>query len=103
MSNATTVYCYDRHAALKRFGAVALASLLLGAGALLAASQAEAAPAKVERLPRVVVIGKAVKPVQLPTVVVEGRRAPDAPMVAAAEGKSPQLRRVAYVVPALHY
>jgi len=103
MSNATTVYCYDRYAAYKRFGAVAFASLLLGAGALLAAGQAEAAPMKLERLPSVVVIGKAVKVAKLPIVVVEGRRAPDAPVLAAAEGKAGQLKRVAYVVPAVQY
>ena len=101
MSNATTVHCYDRYAAHKRFGAMALASLLLGAGALLAAGQAEAAPVKVERLPSVVVTGKAVKAVKLPTVVVEGRRAPDAAMLAAAEDKAAQFRRVTFVVPAI--
>ena len=105
MSNATTVYCYDRYAAHKRFGAAAFASLLLGAGALLAAGQAEAAT-KLERLPSVHVTGKVVKVVKLPTVVVVGRRAPDAAVLAAAEEKTarPQeFKRVAYVVPAVQY
>ncbi|WP_077037686.1 hypothetical protein [Pelomonas sp. KK5] len=101
MNATTTVYCYDRYATHKRLAALS-GLILLGAAALLGAGKAEAAPVKIERLPTVVIVGKAVKVERLPTVVVEGRRTPDAPVVAATE-RAPELKRVAYVPPAMRY
>ena len=96
----TTVYCYDRFATAKRFGAAG-GLLLLGAGAFLAiglSQSARAATPRIERLPTVIVTGKAAKadkPEQLPRVVVEGRRQPG--VVVASSREAGDLKKVAYV------
>jgi hypothetical protein len=93
----STVYCYDRYATYKRFGAAAL--VLMAAGVALTISTPTQAAVTIERLPTVVITGKSVKPVQLPTVVVEGRRQ-SSMVVAAAQQQAPEMKRVAYVQPA---
>ena len=93
----STVYCYDRFATHKRFATAAFALLAAGA-ALLIATPSEAAT-KIERLPTVVVTGKAFKLVRLPTVVVEGR-SQRAPVMAAEEPREPEMKRVAFIQPA---
>ncbi|HLO93473.1 MAG TPA: hypothetical protein VK195_04085 [Burkholderiaceae bacterium] len=71
-----TIPCYDRYAPLRR---LALGSgLLLGLtiGALMALpSQAALPAAPVQVLPKVELHGKRVQVEQLPTVVINGRRA----------------------------
>ncbi|WP_343628879.1 hypothetical protein [Roseateles sp.] len=81
-----TIRCYDRFANLKRIAALIGVTTGIAAGLLLAlparAAQPQAlAQAQVQKLPTVVISGKATR--SLPTVVVTGRRAIDGQQVAA--------------------
>lgn len=89
-----TIRCYDRFANLKRIAALIGVTTGIAAGLLLAlparAAQPQAlAQAQVQKLPTVIISGKATRAVavdevrSLPTVVVTGRRAIDGQQVAA--------------------
>lgn len=83
-----TIRCYDRFANLKRIAALIGVTTGIAAGLLLALP-ARAAQPQVQKLPTVIISGKATRTVavdevrSLPTVVVTGRRAIDGQQVAA--------------------